>query len=71
MLDVKLIYYNICTIGFKVQNATFSPKSIYVLYVSQKNTSNFSSYSPQRLVFITEETSVYCAVRIGSSNIMH
>jgi hypothetical protein len=38
---------------------------LYVLYVFRKK-KKFSLYRINWLVFITEETSVYCAVRIGS-----
>jgi hypothetical protein len=37
----------------------------------RKKTLNFFVYSTQRLVFITEETSVYCAVWTGSLNKIH
>jgi hypothetical protein len=39
---------------------------LYILYVSQKKTMKFFLYSINWLVFITEEASVYCAVRTGS-----
>jgi len=35
-----------------------------------EKTSKFSQYSPQRPAFITEDTSVYCAVRSGPLNKM-
>jgi hypothetical protein len=34
--------------------------------LSRKKTSKFSLYNTQRLVFITEEISVHCAVETGS-----
>jgi len=41
----------------------------YVWYVPQKKkTLKFFLYSSQSLMFITEETSVYCAVQTGSLN---
>jgi hypothetical protein len=43
---------------------------LYLLYVSQEKQSKFSLYNPQRPTFITEEASVYCAVRPGPLNRM-
>jgi len=38
--------------------------------MSQKKTSKISLYNSQRLAFLTEEASVYCAVRPGPLNKM-
>jgi len=56
----------------RLKNSTFCPQNIYLfcMYLGKK-TSEFFLYSTQRMVLITEETSIYCAVRTGSLNKIH
>jgi hypothetical protein len=59
--QVFLIYCP--TTSLQVQKFYYLPTDyLEVLYVSQKITLKFFLYGTEWLVFITEETSVYCAV---------
>jgi len=61
----------ICTTSLNIKKFYILPTEyLYLLYMSQKKTSKFSLYNHQRPAFITEEASVYCAVRTGSLNKM-
>jgi hypothetical protein len=63
-------YYPVCTVPqVKIlKNSTFFQQNIYSFLSVSGKTRKFSLYSPQRSAFITEEASVYCAVRPGSLN---
>ena len=47
-------------------NCTLCPHCIYVFVFIREQTATCATYSIDRLVFITEMKSVYCAVRTGS-----
>ena len=72
-LTFQSLAFSVCTTSLKVKKFYILPTEyLFVLYVlvSQKKT-KFVLYSTQRLVFITEETSVYRAIRTGSLNKTH
>jgi hypothetical protein len=49
-----------------IYNSTFSPHSVFMCFVwIWEQTAIISLYNTNRLVFITETESVYCAVRTG------
>jgi len=61
----------ICTASLTFNNSTFCPHSVFMCFVwISEQTAIMSLYSINWLVFITEDTSVYCAVRTGSLYIM-
>ena len=54
----------ICTASLTFNNSTFSPHSVFMCFVwISEQTAIISLYSINWLVFITETTCVYCAVR--------
>jgi len=59
--------FSVYTTNLKVKKFYFlATEYLFVLYVSQRKPFMFFLYNTQRLVFITEDTSVYSAVRTGS-----
>jgi hypothetical protein len=64
-------HFIFCAISLNVKKFYILPTEyLYVLYVSQKKM-KYSLYSIRWLIFMTKETSVYCAERNGSLNEMN
>ena len=64
----------ICTANLTFNNCTFCPHSVFMCFVwisEQTAITRISLYSINRVVFITEMESVYCAVRTGSLNTIY
>jgi len=63
--------FSVCTTSLNFKKSYIPPAEyLYVSYVSKKETMKFFLFRIRWLVFITEETSVYCAVRTWSLNKM-
>jgi len=68
-LTFQSISFTVSTTSLNIKIFYILPTQyLYLLYLSRKKTSKFSLPDPQRPAFITEETSVYCAVRPGPLN---
>jgi len=68
IISAKILAFAVCTASFNIINVIFCPFVFVRLVWILGQTVNFARYSIQYLVFITEMTSVYCAVRTGSLN---
>jgi hypothetical protein len=59
-------------LGLTSKNSTFHPHSVFMYFVwISEQTAIIFLYNINWLVFITETESVYCAVRTGSSYVIH